>query len=157
VGATPIGAVVVLLFVGLGTGVGGAYASPPPISSIDEYVETFPTSTGGTTKQPGGHADSTLTEQIRSRAGSDASGLSSLVSSGPAAARKHIRPRTKGPNRKPLRPKIVAPARLSAPSAAGMFGALPHALGGRGLVLLLAFGAATGAALLAGRRGRSRR
>jgi hypothetical protein len=122
----------------------------PPISSISEYVETFPTSGGGTVKQPGAtRRGAELAQSIRERAGADAASLGALAASAPPAAR-HIR-ESSSPAR---RQQPIAAAPVNVPAAGSSLGGLPRSLGGAGIALLVVLGAATLAVLLRARRAR---
>jgi hypothetical protein len=122
-------------------GAAPAAATPPPaISSIAEYVETFPTLQGGEVGRPTKHrkASSDSVEQlIQKTGGSDAAALSDLVASGPAAAVHHRGDKTNA------KPRLVRPERVAVPSTASILGAPWRAFGGDAGLLAAVLGAAT--------------
>jgi len=146
--------VVVLLFLAgaVVPGVAVARVPPPSISSVAEYVETFPTSAGGTATAPGAKVSvhGTVAQEIHQSGGNDAAALSSLVASGPKAAR--IPPaKVAKPHPTHSEPVVVEASVPSFTSAASAWGSV---LRGRTLGIVIAL-VVLSVMLAAFRRGRA--
>ena len=129
-----------------------AKAPPPPasgISGVAQYVETFPTSSGGRTGGPGGTGKvaGKLKHEIVLAGGTDSSALQKILASASSRAQ-----RAAARNAQAGHHTVVEPARESPPSAASAFAASGIAFGRRAITVAAVLLVLTVGAVLLRRR-----